>query len=34
MGIKDKKVGILWELTEKSDFEDWLTQKIYIGEFF
>ena len=27
MGIKDKKISILWEFTEKSDFWGWFATK-------
>ena len=27
MGIKDKKICILWALTEKSDFYGWFTKE-------
>ena len=33
MGIKDKKICILWTLTEKSDFYGWFTKEtIYKGD--
>ena len=31
MGIKDKKICILWGFTEKFDFQAWFTKKRYIG---
>ena len=34
MGMKDKKICVLWGFTEKSDFQGWFTNKNNMqGEF-
>ena len=33
MGIKNEKKFILWEFTEKSDFQSWFTTKNIYGRF-